>query len=510
MNEQDDNSMAVFIVQKFRLRPTWKVLCRFSYTTNYRRIDLAKSGLGCGGINIPSHGGSLCLLPTPGIQNSETAMASNNLSPTSSILIIGAGTWGYSTALHLARRGYTNVKVLDPHPVPSPIAAGNDINKIMEHKELKVEYRCSKHCFCTRAALVGWTTDPVFMPYFHDTGFIIAGHTPALIQHIQEGEIDQSRGDFEFLESAGDFHRTMPPGILTSEFPGWKGWMSRTGAGWIHAIKAMVSAYKEAQRLGVSFLTGPFQGNVKSLVYEGGDVIGALTQDGTTHYAQQTILTAGAGSDQLLDFKKQLRPTAWTLSHIQMTPEEAQKYHNLPVMFNIAKGFFIEPDEDKHELKICDEHPGYCNFVMDPDHQGEMRSVPFAKTQIPLEAEGRAREFLRDTMPHLADRPFSFARICWDTDTIDRAFLINRHPDYASLVVAVGGSRNGAMQMPTIGGFIADALEGKLQKELKDVFKWRPEIAVNRDWWSTQNRFGRPDRLMDFQDLKDDDWTNIA
>jgi sarcosine oxidase/L-pipecolate oxidase len=64
-------------------------------------------------------------------------MAIPELKPTSSILIIGAGTWGCSTALHLARRGYTNVKVLDPYPVPSPIAAGNDINKIMEHKELK-------------------------------------------------------------------------------------------------------------------------------------------------------------------------------------------------------------------------------------------------------------------------------------------------------------------------------------------------------------------------------------
>lgn len=58
----------------------------------------------------------------------------------SSILIVGAGTWGCSTALHLARRGYKNVKVLDPHPVPSPIAAGNDINKIMEHKEPRRKY----------------------------------------------------------------------------------------------------------------------------------------------------------------------------------------------------------------------------------------------------------------------------------------------------------------------------------------------------------------------------------
>jgi sarcosine oxidase / L-pipecolate oxidase len=49
-----------------------------------------------------------------------------------SILIIGAGTWGCSTALHLARRGYTNITVLDPYELPSPISAGNDINKIVE------------------------------------------------------------------------------------------------------------------------------------------------------------------------------------------------------------------------------------------------------------------------------------------------------------------------------------------------------------------------------------------
>jgi sarcosine oxidase/L-pipecolate oxidase len=49
-----------------------------------------------------------------------------------SVLIIGAGTWGCSTALHLARRGYTNITVLDAYELPSPISAGNDINKIVE------------------------------------------------------------------------------------------------------------------------------------------------------------------------------------------------------------------------------------------------------------------------------------------------------------------------------------------------------------------------------------------
>ncbi|KAJ5820060.1 hypothetical protein N7474_005651 [Penicillium riverlandense] len=431
----------------------------------------------------------------------------------SSILVIGAGTWGCSTALHLARRGYTNVLVLDPHPVPSPIAAGNDINKIMEHKELKAvnpDARSVAFATCSRAALNGWKTDPVFQPYFHETGFIVSGHTQALIAHIKTEEVDQCEGDFVSLETAEDFRKTMPPGVLTGDFPGWKGWLSRSGAGWIHARKAMLSAYIEASRLGVKFVTGSPAGNVEALVYRDGDVIGARTADGQVHHADRVILAAGAGSDRLLDFKKQLRPTAWTLSHIRMTPEEAKKFRNLPVLFNIAKGFFMEPDEDNHELKICDEHPGYCNFVADANNPaGESRSVPFAKHQIPLEAEARARDFLRDTMPHLADRPFSFARICWDADTPDRAFLIDRHPEHSSLLVAVGGSGNGAMQMPTIGGFIVDALEGRLQKELKDVVRWRPETSVDRDWRSTQNRYGGPDKLMDFQDVKPDQWTQI-
>jgi sarcosine oxidase/L-pipecolate oxidase len=60
-------------------------------------------------------------------------MAPNNLTSTdpatSSILIVGCGTWGSSTALWLARSGYKNVTVLDPYPVPSAISAGNDVNK---------------------------------------------------------------------------------------------------------------------------------------------------------------------------------------------------------------------------------------------------------------------------------------------------------------------------------------------------------------------------------------------
>lgn len=50
------------------------------------------------------------------------------------VLIVGAGTWGTSIAYRLAKRGYTNITVLDSNEFPSSLAAGNDHNKILEER----------------------------------------------------------------------------------------------------------------------------------------------------------------------------------------------------------------------------------------------------------------------------------------------------------------------------------------------------------------------------------------
>lgn len=46
------------------------------------------------------------------------------------VIVGGAGTMGSSTALHLARRGFTNIRVLDVYQSPSMDSAGNDLNKV--------------------------------------------------------------------------------------------------------------------------------------------------------------------------------------------------------------------------------------------------------------------------------------------------------------------------------------------------------------------------------------------
>lgn len=351
----------------------------------------------------------------------------------------------------------------------------------------------------------GFREDPVFRPHFHETGNIIAAFSPGGLKAIR----GRHREGFDVVElnTPEDFRKTMPPGILTGPLPGWKGFWRKNGAGWVHARNALVSAITEAKRLGVTFVGGQLEGKVVRLLYdsEGKDVIGVQTADGRQHLASRVILAAGANADQFLDFKKQLRPTAWTLAHIRMSPEEAQKYRNLPVLFNADQGFFIEPDEDKHEMKVCDEHCGYCNWVM--DENGERRSVPFARHQIPVESAERIRGLLRATMPQLAERPFSFARICWCADTVDRNFLIDYHPDHPSLLLAVGASGRGFAHIPSIGGFIVDRLEGVLNERIAYAVRWRPEQAVNRNWDDTQNRFGGSYKVMDFQKVTE--WTDI-
>ncbi|TFK52789.1 hypothetical protein OE88DRAFT_1656378 [Heliocybe sulcata] len=56
-------------------------------------------------------------------------MTSTSADKDASILIVGAGTFGLSTAFHLVERGYKDVTCMDRWAVPSKSSAGWDISK---------------------------------------------------------------------------------------------------------------------------------------------------------------------------------------------------------------------------------------------------------------------------------------------------------------------------------------------------------------------------------------------
>lgn len=185
-----------------------------------------------------------------------------------------------------------------------------------------------------------WKTDAVYRPFYHPTGFIMAGVSEEALKEVDD-YLKTCKDGMRLLSSASDFQATMPEGVLTGSFPNWKGFIRTSGAGWVFARAALEAAYTEATRLGVRFITGEVRGRVTNLIYEGSDVVGAMTADNIEHRADRTILCAGANSDGLLDFERQLRPTAWTLAHIKMTDEERTLWKDLPVLFNVESGFFM-------------------------------------------------------------------------------------------------------------------------------------------------------------------------
>jgi sarcosine oxidase/L-pipecolate oxidase len=353
-----------------------------------------------------------------------------------------------------------------------------------------------------------WLTDTTFKAHYHSTGFIYAAVSDEAYAKVC-AEVDGYEDIYSPLTDAEEFRGTMPDGVLTGDFPGWRGFWRQKGAGWVEARSTMEDVFAKCEDMGVTFICDISKGRVQNLIYNASrtDIIGVKTFDDTSHIADITILAAGANSDALLDFEKQLRPTAWTLAHIPLTDDEAKTYKDLSVLYGVDRGFFIEPDIEKGELKVCDEHPGYINLVHDKD-TGEEKSIPFEKQQIPLEAEKRMRTFLGEVMPHLAEREFTFARICWDADTMDRLFLIDQHPQLKSLIVAVGGSGHGFMCSPAVGDLVADLLEERIDQRVKRAVRWRPELAIGRDWWNTQGRFGGDGGVMSFGHVEG--WTQIG
>lgn len=261
------------------------------------------------------------------------------MSKDSSILIVGSGTFGISTAVHLARRGYTNIQCLDRWPCPSADSAGYDINKIisMRNDDPLAEKMTSE-------AYKGWQ-DPLFKDVFHEVGLISAATTETPLAYAKAAHqswIDRGKADkVEWFEGRKDFHDAVPL-LSQGSLDGWKGYLQKE-AGWAHAMNAVKIMGDEAARMGVKLASGP-NATMKSLLLDGnGEAVGIVAVDGTEWRADRVVLSTGAWSDSLLDTKGQLMAKCWTLAHIQLTPEECAEFKDIPVVMNLEEGEFVDP-----------------------------------------------------------------------------------------------------------------------------------------------------------------------
>lgn len=252
-----------------------------------------------------------------------------------SILIIGGGTFGTSTAYHLAQRGYSSIKVLDRSAPPSVEAAGNDINKV-----IRADYPEQLYARLATEAINVWRNpNGLFHGLYHRCGWLIAAQEASL-PFVEHSIKTAGEMGFEQAQSISVQETSKRWPAFTGAMDGWKTFWN-SSAGWANARSALLRMAQEAQKAGVKYVSGD-GGRVNQLLFDqNAKCIGAQCADGSVHFADVVVLAAGAAAASILNMEGQLVAMGHTVGHIQLSPEEIEKYKDIPIVDHLEGGTFM-------------------------------------------------------------------------------------------------------------------------------------------------------------------------
>ncbi|WWC62368.1 uncharacterized protein I303_104964 [Kwoniella dejecticola CBS 10117] len=406
----------------------------------------------------------------------------------SKILVVGgAGTMGSSTALHLARRGYTDIRILDMFQPPSANSAGNDMNKLISTQYIDGIWG--------RLALEtwdAWNNDHLFTPFLHAVGRLdLAQNDESRIASLKrQYDLNVKAGKSDNVEWLRNKDDILRKGVYLKEgdIEGWQGMYIRD-AGWVAARDALTAVGAELRRLGVKSVFGS-SGTFKSLLLaaDGKTVRGVKAVDGREWPADLVIMATGAWSPTLIDLEDQCVSKCWQFGHIRLSAQEGAQLKDTPTLYNSELGFFMEPSPEG-VMKFVNEFEGYTRMATCRPFGSEKditMSVPRSHAlnpadTIPEEGERAIRDVIKTCFPQFADKPLFDKAICWCTDSYDGNWLLCDDPRYKGLVLATGDCGHTFKMLPIVGKYVADLIEGKLCEEDRLRWRWRPESKKAAD-----------------------------
>jgi glycine/D-amino acid oxidase-like deaminating enzyme len=210
------------------------------------------------------------------------------------VVVVGAGIFGVTAGREFGRRDW-NVVVLDPGPVPHPLAESTDISKIV-----RMDYGADEdYTALMEVALEGWRRWNAGWPapLFHETGVTFLSRAPL------------APGGFEYeswrvLTGRGHRLERIDAAALRRRFPAWNadrfvdGYFNPAG-GYAESSKVVAALWAEAARDGGEVRGGE---RVVRLVEEadGPRVAGVVTARGEILPAEVVVVAAGSWTQHLL------------------------------------------------------------------------------------------------------------------------------------------------------------------------------------------------------------------
>ena len=373
------------------------------------------------------------------------------------VIVVGGGINGVTSAIELKRRGH-KVILVDPGPLPHPLAASTDISKAVraaygpDEDYTALAQRCIE-LWRKWNAKFG-------IELYHETGVLF------VCQHRMQPD------DFEYescrvLEKQGHRFERFDSFTFHQRFPAFAEDRFQDGffdpdAGYVESGRVVATLIEHAKSLGVEL-----REHTKFTALDESDrrVEGIVLEDRHRINGDAVIMATGAWTPHLLPFtKKFLRSTAHPVFHLR--PKQPNFF--LPERFPFfgadisTTGYYGFP-LNQGVVKIANHGPGR---EMSPDSPERV---------VTREDENDLRKFLRSTIPGLAEAPIVYTRVCMYCDTNDGDFWIAPDPDRPNLTIATGDCGHGFKFAPVLGELIADVVEGK-PNPLLQKFRWRPEI----------------------------------
>ena len=377
------------------------------------------------------------------------------MAKTPDILIVGAGIFGATAALELQKRGH-QVTLLDPGPLPHPLAASTDISKVV-----RMEYgEDEQYMAMVEQSIVGFRRWNEELPeaYYHETGV-----TMFTMDEMAPGGFEYD--SYHMLLRRGHSPERLDANHICERFPAWKkgtfvdGFFHGTG-GYVESGNMVSSLVRKAEKLGTKLI----EAEVRSIVFEAGIATGVVDRTGKSHAAGHVIVAAGAWTPLLVPaLSSVMKSTGHPVFHLK--PDSPDLFS--PPQFgtftaDVARtgwyGFPYNPREGV--VKIANHGVG------EPVHPRDGERI------VRQQDEQNLRQFLSSTFPSLQDAPIVFTRRCLYADTRDEHFWIDHHPESRNLTIASGGSGHGFKVAPVLGPLIADRVENKPNMWLPK-FAWR-------------------------------------
>ncbi|KAI1140900.1 FAD dependent oxidoreductase [Hypoxylon sp. FL0543] len=419
-----------------------------------------------------------------------------------SYIIIGAGVFGTSTALHLITKfPGASVTLVDrnSHDAESRVAASWDWNKVV-----RADYRDVLYCRLALEAQDVWRADPLWSRFYHETGIYWISRTQ-FAQEVVDNYAKLGRSTAELYSLPVEEARRLYGGIFDeADYTGVANVLVNKTSGWADAKGALRAATEKAVELGVKFVTA----EIAALEFaDDGACVGVRGADGEKYFAAHTILSTGAFTPKFLDgvaestgrhdFLAGERITAVgvTTGLAQLDDETAKVFERMPV------GIQENPPER-----------GASNGSLPLTEAKKLKwwgQTIFRNTQtLPsgrqVSAPPAGTDYAQWSIPDSLIKDVEFAnkvtfgkrgeswdirqhRICWDALTPSDDFIISPHPASRGLYVATCGTFHGFKFFPILGKYVVRMLEGTLEPELQARWAWDKEvreISTNHNFWS--------------------------